>query len=239
MTELIKVEQTNDGKVLVRARELHSGLKVKTRFSLWVTQNFKHYTENQDFTSVVTTTVVNNGALRDLDDYAMTVEMAKHIALMSGTNEGKNYRSYFIEIEKAWNSPEMIMKRALEFADKKILSLTNQIALDKPKTVFADAVSAAKTSILVGELAKLIKQNGINIGANRLFEWLRKEGYLIRRRGTDWNMPTQRSMDLKLFEVKETVISHSDGHTSISKTAKVTGKGQLYFINKFLEELNN
>lgn len=239
MTELIKVEQTNDGKVLVRARELHTGLKVKTRFSLWVTQNFKHYAENQDFTSVVTTTVVNNGALRDLDDYAMTVEMAKHIALMSGTAEGKNYRKYFIEIEKAWNSPEMIMKRALEFADKKIMSLTNQIALDKPKTVFADAVSAAKTSILVGELAKLIKQNGVNIGANRLFEWLRKEGYLIRRRGTDWNMPTQRSMDLKLFEVKETVISHSDGHTSISKTAKVTGKGQLYFINKFLEELND
>jgi len=112
--------------------------------------------------------------------------------------------------------------------------LETQLEEQKPKVIFADAVSASHTSILVGELAKLIKQNGYDIGAKRLFAWLRKNGYLISRRGTDWNMPTQKSMELGLFEIKETSISHSDGHSTISKTPKVTGKGQQYFINKFL-----
>ena len=114
-----------------------------------------------------------------------------------------------------------------------------QIEEQKPKVLFADAVATSKTSILVGELAKLIKQNGYDIGQNRLFDWLRTNGYLINRKGTDYNMPTQRSMDLGLFEIKENTIAHSDGHTSIIKTPKVTGKGQLYFVNKFLNILNN
>lgn len=105
---------------------------------------------------------------------------------------------------------------------------------NQPKVLFADSVSASHTTILIGELAKLIKQNGVDIGQKRLFEWLRNNGYLIKRKGTDRNMPTQKSMKMGLFEVKETVISHSDGHTSVSKTTKVTGKGQVYFINKFL-----
>lgn len=104
-----------------------------------------------------------------------------------------------------------------------------------PKAIFADAVSASHTSILVGELAKVLKQNGVNMGQNRLFQWMRDKGYLISRKGTDYNMPTQRSMEMGLFEIKETAITHSDGHTSISKTTKVTGKGQQYFINKFVE----
>ena len=105
---------------------------------------------------------------------------------------------------------------------------------NQPKVLFADSVSASHTSILIGELAKLLKQNGVDTGQKRLFEWLRNNGYLIKRKGTDRNMPTQKSMEMGLFEVKETVISHSDGHTSVSKTTKVTGKGQVYFINKFL-----
>lgn len=105
---------------------------------------------------------------------------------------------------------------------------------NQPKVLFADSVSASHTSILIGELAKLIKQNGVDIGQKRLFEWMRNNGYLIKRKGTDRNMPTQKSMEMGLFEVKETVISHSDGHTSVSKTTKVTGRGQVYFINKFL-----
>jgi len=106
----------------------------------------------------------------------------------------------------------------------------------RPKALFADAVSVSHTSILIGELAKLIKQNGVDVGAKRLFSWLREKGYLIKRKGTDWNMPTQKSMDLELFEVKETTIARSDGSVSISKTPKVTGKGQIYFVNKFLSE---
>lgn len=114
--------------------------------------------------------------------------------------------------------------------------LETQIEADRPKVLFADAVSASHTSILVGELAKLISQNGYKIGANRLFAWMRENGYLIKRKGSDWNMPTQRSMDLKLFEIKETNVQHADGHISVNKTPKVTGKGQQYFINKFLSE---
>lgn len=107
----------------------------------------------------------------------------------------------------------------------------------KPKVLFADAVSASETSILIGELAKILKQNGVeNMGQNRLFEILRQKGFLISRKGTSYNMPTQRAMELGLFKIKETAITHSDGHVSISKTPKVTGDGQQYFINKFLGE---
>ncbi|EKS1592174.1 phage antirepressor KilAC domain-containing protein [Staphylococcus pseudintermedius] len=234
--QMFNIQEKENGKIAVSARELHKALKVKTRFSLWVTQNFKFLKENYDFTSVVTTTVVNNGAVRHLDDYALTTEAAKDIAMMSGTKKGFEVRDYFIKIEKAWNSPEMIMQRALKIANNTIYQLEAKIERDKPKIVFADAVATTKTSILVGELAKIIKQNGVNIGQRRLFEWLRQNGYLIKRKGVDYNMPTQYSMERELFEIKETTISHSDGHTSISKTPKVTGKGQQYFVNKFLNQ---
>lgn len=124
--------------------------------------------------------------------------------------------------------------RALADTTEKLLAAETENEANKPKVLFADAVSTAKTSILVGELAKLLKQNGIDIGQNRLFGWLRENGFLIRRNGTDFNMPTQKSMDLGLFEIKETVVSHSDGHTTVNKTPKITGKGQLYFVKQFL-----
>lgn len=111
-----------------------------------------------------------------------------------------------------------------------------QIEKMKPKALFADSVATSKTTILVGELAKILRGNGINIGANRLFEWLREHGYLIRRKGSDWNMPTQRAMNQGLFEIKEITINHSNGSISISKTPKVTGKGQQYFVNVFLKQ---
>lgn len=113
--------------------------------------------------------------------------------------------------------------------------LESKVEADKPKVIFADAVSASKKSILVGELAKIIQQNGVNIGQNRLFKWLRLNGFLVRGNRADKNMPTQRAMQMGLFEIKETCVTHSDGHTTISKTPKVTGKGQIYFVNKFKE----
>ncbi len=128
------------------------------------------------------------------------------------------------------------MARALLMADKKVHQLEAQIEADKLKVLFADAVSASHSSILVGELAKLLKQNGVDIGATRLFTWLRNHGYLIKRNGRDWNMPTQKSVELGLIRVKETSITHSDGHITVSKTPLVTGKGQQYFINKFLNQ---
>ena len=117
---------------------------------------------------------------------------------------------------------------------KKLLEAT--IEEQKPKVIFANAVSASHTSILVGEFAKLMRQNGVNMGQNRMFVWLRENGYLISRKGSDKNMPTQKSMELGLFEIKETTINHSDGHISINKTPKITGKGQLYFADKLLSK---
>ena len=112
--------------------------------------------------------------------------------------------------------------------------LTAQAKADAPKVLFANAVSTSASTILVGDLAKILRGNGVNIGANRLFELLRRRGYLINRHGTDWNMPTQRSMELGLFAIKETAITHSDGHVTVSRTPKVTGKGQTYFVARIL-----
>lgn len=141
----------------------------------------------------------------------------------------------YIAGQEAMSDAEL-MAKALLVAQRQIEDRNKQIAAMHPKALFADAVSASKTSILVGDLAKLLKQNGVDVGQKRLFQWLRNNGYLIKQQGTSWNMPTQRAMELGLFEVKETTITHSDGHISVSKTVKVTGKGQVYFINKFLSE---
>lgn len=126
------------------------------------------------------------------------------------------------------------MAQGLLAAQKLLAEKDKRIEEMRPKEIFADAVSVSKTDILIGDLAKLIKQNGHDIGQKRLFAWLREKGYLIKRKGLDWNMPTQKAMEMRLFRVKETVVTHADGHTTVSKTTKVTGKGQVYFVNKFL-----
>ena len=125
-----------------------------------------------------------------------------------------------------------LMAKALLVAQRQIAQRDKQLAEMQPKALFADSVCASSTSILIGELAKILKQSGVNTGQQRLFAWMRDNGYLIRRKGADYNMPTQRSMEMQLFEIKESVVAHADGHTSINKTPKVTGKGQIYFINK-------
>ena len=128
----------------------------------------------------------------------------------------------------------LVAQRTIEDRDKRIRSLTEENSQMKPKALFADAVASSETSILVGELAKLLKQNGVEIGQNRLFSWLRENGYLIKRKGKDFNVPTQRSMELELFTIKERAVTNPDGSVRITKTPLVTGKGQQYFINKFL-----
>lgn len=139
-------------------------------------------------------------------------------------------------LEAAILNPDTMIRlcTALKDEQDKRKALEVKMEEQKPKVLFAESVEAAKTSILIGELAKLLKQNGINIGQNRLFEWLRNNGYLIKRQGSDYNMPTQRAMEMGLFEIKETTITHSDGHIHVSKTPKVTGKGQVYFVNLFV-----
>lgn len=149
----------------------------------------------------------------------------------------RKHGAYMTEskIEEVLLNPDTIINLAMQLKEeretKRRLSL--QILEDKPKVVFADSVAASEDTMLVGELAKIIKQNGTNIGQNRMFAWLREHGYLVKRKGTDYNMPTQKSMIMELFVIKETAISHSDGHVTVNRTPKVTGKGQIYFVNKF------
>lgn len=237
MNELIKVDA--DAQV-VSARELHEALGVEKRFSAWFETNSQGFVEGEDFTSVLSGTVVNNGAHRKLQDYNLSVDMAKHICLMSRTDKGKACRQYLIDVEKAWNTPEQVMARALKIANQTIDSLKeNNIRLIeanermKPKEIFADAVATSKTSILVGDLAKLICQNGYQIGQKRLFDWLRNNGYLVKS-GSSYNMPMQRYVEQGLFEVKESNVQNPDGSVRTTRTTKVTGKGQVYFVNKFL-----
>ena len=237
MNEIIKVTVNDNHEPIVSGRQLHEALGVKTRYNDWFNRMTEYgFIENQDYLAITQKRVTAQGNSTNQVDHIIKLDMAKEIAMIQRTDKGKEVRQYFIQVEKDFNSPEKIMARALLMADKKVHKLEAQIEADRPKVLFADAVSASHTSILVGELAKLISQNGYKIGANRLFSWMRENGYLIKRKGSDWNMPTQRSMDLKLFEIKETNVQHADGHITVNKTPKVTGKGQQYFINKFLSE---
>lgn len=130
----------------------------------------------------------------------------------------------------------LVANRKIEERDNRINELTEQVGEMEPKALFADSVAASSSTVLVGELAKILRQNGVDMGEKRLFNWMRENGYLIKRNGTDYNMPTQRSMDMGLFRIKETVVTHGDGHTTVTKTPKVTGKGQQYFINLFVKK---
>ena len=228
MNEIITVTLNENHEPVVSGRQLHETLGVKTAYKDWFKRMTEYgFTENQDFNTLKFEQVRTEGkreVRREMTDHVLKLDMAKEIAMIQRTDKGKEVRQYFIQVEKDFNSPEKIMARALLMADKKVHKLETQIEADRPKVLFADAVSASHTSILVGELAKLISQNGYKIGANRLFAWMRENGYLIKRKGSDWNMPTQRSMDLKLFEIKETNVQHADGHISVNKTPKVTGR---------------
>ena len=240
----IQIHTNENQEPVVSARELHRVLEVKKQFTDWWKQQSGYgFIENEDFAYTPQGVNVGNGATRIVDDYALKLDMAKELAMVSKTEKGKEVRKYFIQVEKEFNSPEKIMARALKIAEQQIsvLRIENteqkkQLEEAKPKVIFADAVSASDNSILIGDLAKLLKQNGIDTGAKRLFAWLREKGYLIKRQGADYNSPTQKAMELGLFEVKETCITHSDGHTTVNKTTKVTGKGQQYFVNKILSK---
>ena len=221
----------------VSARDLHEGLGIKSKYADWF-KNMSAYgfTENIDYTTF-SKNLENGGRIIE---HIISVDMAKQICMIQRSEKGRLYRQYFLDLEKAWNTPEQVFARALRMADKTIESLKadNAVLLEnvermRPKEVFADAVSASQTSILIGELAKLLKQNGIEIGQRRLFSWMRENGFLLKR-GSGRNMPTQKGMELGLFEIKEGSYINGVGENIITKTTKVTGKGQQYFINKFL-----
>lgn len=223
----------------VSARELHEKLNIKTAFKDWFPRMCEYgFEDGKDFCSKMSETSPKGG--RPSKDADLSIDMAKQICMIQRSPEGKQIRQYFVDLEKAWNTPEQIFARALKMADREIeklksnnASLIEDVQRMKPKEIFADAVSASNTSILIGELAKLLKQNGIETGQRRLFTWMRDNGYLIKS-GSSKNMPTQKSMELGLLEIKESSYINGAGVNVTTKTPKVTGKGQQYFINKFL-----
>lgn len=236
MNELIPINYEGE-QPTVSARELHKGLEIKSKYADWF-KNMSAYgfTENIDYFTVSKN--LENGG-RTIE-HEISVDMAKQICMIQRSEKGRQYRQYFLGLEKAWNTPEQVFARALKMADQTIAklkdtnkSLAEKIEADRPKTIFADAVSTSHTSILIGDLAKLICQNGVQTGQKRLFQWMRENGYLMKT-GASYNMPMQRYIEQGLFEVKESSVQNPDGSVRVTRTTKVTGKGQLYFINKFL-----
>lgn len=241
MNELIKVNYAESEQPTVSGRELHEALGVETRYNDWFKRMSEYgFTENIDFYSILSKS--SDGG-RPSTDHRLSIPMAKEICMIQRSEKGKQFRQYFIEIENQWNTPEAVMARALQMANRTIDEIKNtnvlleqKIEADKPKVIFADSVSSAKTSILVGDLAKILKQNGVNVGQKRLFDYLRANGYLIKG-GSSKNMPTQRAAEMGLFEVKVSTVNNPDGSIRETKTTKVTGKGQIYFVNKLLKEM--
>ena len=234
--QIIKVTVKNNQQV-VSARDLHNELQLKKRFSAWVAQNFKSFEQGTDFEGVLRSTPFNpnypDGRHQEIQDYVLTLDMAKELCMMSHTERGKQVRRYFIQLEKKWNDPKEVVKRGYEILQSENAQLRLENQQMKPKALFADAVSTSNTSILIGQLAKIMKQNGVDIGQNRLFTWMRENGYLGKR-GQNYNRPTQMAMNMGLLEVKERTVNNPDGSVRITFTTMVTGKGQQYFINKFL-----
>ena len=220
MDNLIPVNYETD-QPCVSARDLYEQLNIKTAFKDWFPRMCEYgFEEGKDFCSKMSESTGG----RPSKDADISIDMAKQICMIQRSPEGRQIRQYFLDLEKAWNTPEQIFARALKMADKTIdkLKSENTTLIEdnqrmKPKEIFADAVTASDTSILIGELAKILRQNGVQTGQNKLFEWLRNNGYLIKRKGSDWNMPTQKAMDMDLFEIKETVINNPNGSTKISK----------------------
>ena len=247
MSDLIPVEYRAERVLtteqLAQAYECGTD-NIKRNFS----NNKEHFEEGKHFFKL------ESDELKDLRGKNIHLQISpKTRCLYLWTRRGASRHSKMLGTDRAWEmfdaleesyfnprpkalTPAEQMAQGLLAAQKLLAEKDKRIEEMRPKEIFADAVSVSKTDILIGDLAKLIKQNGHDIGQKRLFAWLREKGYLIKRKGLDWNMPTQKAMEMKLFRVKETVVTHSDGHTTVSKTTKVTGKGQIYFVNKFLRD---
>ena len=246
MSDLIPVEYRTERVLtteqLAQAYECEPN-NIKKNFN----SNKEHFEEGRHYYKV------EGDALNDLRVTFSDLQISpKTRCLYLWTRRGASRHSKMLGTDRAWEvfdaleesyfnprpkalTPAEQMAQGILAAQKLLAEKDKRIEEMRPKEIFADAVSVSKTDILIGDLAKLIKQNGHDIGQKRLFAWLREKGYLIKRKGLDWNMPTQKAMEMKLFRVKETVVTHSDGHTTVSKTPKVTGKGQVYFVNKFMK----
>lgn len=245
---IIRIEERN-GQQAVSARELHCFLESKKDFSSWIKDRIERYgfIQGVDF-EVFTHIGENSKGGRPSIEYALTVDAAKELSMVEGNEKGKQARRYFIEAEKAFrqvvaNRPAIpqTLSEALRLAAdqaEQIEVQQKQLESQAPQVLFAKSVETSKSSVLIGELAKILKQNGVEIGEKRLFTWLRDNGYLCKF-GERYNQPTQWAMEKQLFEMKKTTINKPNGEPFVSTTTKVTGKGQVYFVNKFLYNQQN
>lgn len=236
MNEIININY-NEEQPTVLGRELHKTLGVKTAYKDWFPRMCEYgFSEGKDFCSFLSESTGG----RPSTDHQLTIPMAKEICMLQRSDKGKEFRQYFLKIEEQWNTPELVMARALKLAHRKIdeittvnLRLTEKIERDKPNVEFAETLLNTAETITIGDLAKLAKQNGKSIGRNRLFGILRKNGYLIRG-GNNKNSPTQKAMELGLFKIKENLFVDKDGVPHLQTQTVVTPKGQKFLLNKLL-----
>lgn len=241
---IIRIEERN-GQQAVSARELHCFLESKKDFSSWIKDRIERYgfIENQDYCLLTEIGEQKGRGGHNKIEYILTVDAAKELSMVEGNDKGKQARRYFIEAEKAFRQVlsqrpaiPQTFSEALRLAAsqaEQIEQQQKQLEAQRPRVLFSQAVETAKESVLIGELAKIICQNGVQTGEKRLFQWLRDNHYLCAY-GERYNQPTQKAMELGLFEMKKTTINKPNGETMVSTTTKVTGKGQIYFVNKFL-----
>lgn len=240
MNEIININY-NEEQPTVLGRELHKALGVSSNYTTWFKRMCGYgFTEGIDFKAIFQKWNTAQGNETTQTDHQLTIPMAKEICMLQRSDKGKEFRQYFLKIEEQWNTPELVMARALKLANRKIdeittvnLRLTEKIERDKPNVEFAKTLLNTAETITIGDLAKLAKQNGKSIGRNRLFGILRKNGYLIRG-GNNKNSPTQKAMELGLFKIKENLFVDRDGIPHLQTQTVVTPKGQKFLLNKLL-----
>lgn len=237
----LKIEVNDKQEQTISGRALHEFLGVNTRYNDWFKRMLDYdFTEGKDFYSILSKTSDNG---RPSIDHQLTINMAKEICMLSKTERGKQARKYFIECEKLWNEPQAVLSRALQMSQRVLADtqarMAKYITENQPKIDFANAVTASKDCIYIRELAKILTQNGLPVGEKKLYKYLRENNYLIKdRRADDYNQPTQRAAEMKIFKVQKTVYETALGKITNSTTL-VTPKGQQFFINKFKKYFNN
>ena len=238
MENLIKIEERN-GEQLVSGRELHKFLEIKARFNDWFPRMCEYgFIENKDYIAITQKRVTAQGNETTYTDYLMKISMAKELSMLQRNERGKQAREYFIKCEEAWNSEDMVLARALQIQNKKILSykehievLENKIKEDAPRVSFAETIEKASDCILVREFSKIIANEGIHLGEKSLYKWFREKGFIFKN-STE---PMQSAVQRGLFKVSERVIKAVTGDI-VRSTTKITGKGQIYFLGLLKKE---
>lgn len=238
MDELIKTSNNEQGEIILSGRDLHDFLEIGTQYTKWF-ERMKEYgfERDIDFIEVSQKRLTSHGREHDMIDHHIKLDMAKEIAMLQRNEKGKQARQYFLKLEKMWNSPEMVIKRAMDFQQRKIHELENRIKSDMQYTNYGKVVAVSNGAINVGAFAKLIyEKHGIKIGRNKLMAWLRENGYLIKS-GREKNFPKQQYVEQGLFDLMPTIVKRTEGDIQ-SGTTVITGKGQVKLTNILLKEFN-